>query len=120
MIHPLRELFNAEGKTILIYLGKETITDPIEKTTEVTLMTPIAIKALVVDLIMSQIVWKIPGINTSKAKEIIIEKRDEKLIEHSHKIQVDGEFYVGWRDNAGANIQKRQEGEYVRILVYQE
>ena len=59
-----------------------------------------------------------PGIRTSKAKELIIEKKYKNLIKASSKILIDGEYYYGWKDNVGNKLQIREQGEYIRIYVY--
>ena len=114
----MNEFFRSQSQTILIYSAIISTADPYKENKTVSYLNPIAIKAIVTDLVMSQIVWKLPGIKTSKAKEVLIEKRNNSLIEQSYKIEIDSETYYAWKDNAGENIQKRKEGDYYRILVY--
>ena len=112
----INDIFNENGKCIKIYLAKETVTDPYEKNVELTWLAPVTIKAIVTDFTFAQMVWKMPGIEVDKAKEIIIEKSRKSLLEKSQKIKIDGEFYFGWRVNGA--MQMREEGEYLRIYVY--
>lgn len=111
------KLFNCDNSTtIRIYLAKETIIDPYEKNVEITLLNPIPIKAIVVDLTATQASYKMPGIKVSRVKEVITYKKYRSLIEQSHKIEIDSEDYEGWRENG--RMQIREEHEIIRIYVY--
>jgi len=112
----MKELFKEKSRTIKIYLGTEVETDPYEHTTETTMLNPLPIKAIVTDLIASQSQWKMPGITTEKAKEIIIEKKYESLLLKSQKIQIDNDYYVGWKENG--RLQYRIEENYLRAYIY--
>lgn len=112
----MNELFNEHAKNIRIYMATETETDPYEHSVGLIELHPLPIKAIITDLISSQIQWKIPGITTYKAKEIIITKKYRSLIEKSVKIEIDGEDYIGWKQNG--KMQIRNEGEYSRIYCY--
>lgn len=114
----MQGLFRDQSQTIFIFPAKVSIKDPIKKDKYITYLNPIPIKAIVTDLIMSQIIYKLPGSEAKKAKELLIEERNNSLIEISYKIEIDSETYYAWKDNAGENIQKRKEGDYYRILVY--
>ena len=109
-------LFREHSKKIRIYLAKETQEDPFEQNTSRTYFNPIAIDAIVTDLTPTQINWKIPGIKTSRAKEIIVCKRCKSLLENSAKIEVDNVMYEGWRDNG--RMQIREEGNFLRLYIY--
>lgn len=117
-MYEFEEVFNKEAQTILIYLGREVETDSIYKTKTKTYYNPIPIKAIVTYLIPSQIKWKMWGIETTDAKEIIVESRFEKLIKLSQKIGINGEDYLGWRENG--KLQFRKERDYIRLYVYKE
>ena len=93
----LNEFFGEHAKTIRIYLSSDTIIDPFEKNVVPTELNSLPIKAIVTDLISSQAQWKMPGIKTEKAKEIIIKKKYKNLIEMSYKIKIDDDFYEGWK-----------------------
>jgi hypothetical protein len=114
----LADLLKQQGKTILIYLGKEIKTDPEEESVSVTTFNPLPIKALVRDLTSSQMQWKMYGITTSQGKELICDKNYRNTIEQSHTIVIDGIKFTGWRDNF-ARMQIREEGNYIRVYVYQ-
>jgi len=112
----LNDFFRNVGQTIKVYLATETIEDPYEKNVSLTDLNPLPLKAIVTDLIASQAQWKMPGIEIEKAKQIIIKKNRRNLIEQSHKIEIDNEFYWGWRVNG--RMQIREEGDFLRIYVY--
>ena len=112
----MEELFREKSRTIKIYLGIEVEIDPYEKNVETTILNPFPIKAIVTDLVASQSQWKMPGIITEKAKEIIIEKKYESLLLKSQKIKIDNDYYVGWRQNG--RLQYRIEANYLRAYIY--
>ena len=112
----LNSFFNEHAKTIRVYLSIETETDPFEHTTDQTELSSLPIKAITTDLIASQLKWKMPGINTEKAKQIIIKKKYRSLIEVSYKIKIDDDFYEGWKTNG--RMQVREEGDFLRIYCY--
>ena len=114
----IKDLFREHSKTILVYLAKETIVDPFSKAVEKVYLNPIPIKAIVTDLTTTKVRYAIPGIETSKAKEIIIEKRHEELLLQSQKIDVDSISYIGWRVNG--KMQYREEGNFLRVYIYTE
>ena len=111
---------NPNATCIRVYLGKETIQDPYEKNVKVTLFQPTIIQAIVEDLIFSQISWKLPGIQTDKAKRVYIPKQYRTLIENSQKIEVreNGKLvaFEGWRVNG--RMQIREEGDLLQIYIY--
>ncbi|MBN1467734.1 MAG: hypothetical protein JW924_03330 [Fusobacteriaceae bacterium] len=116
--NPLNEFFNSKARNIYIYVARETIADPEEKNVELNYLPPYTIKALITDLTTTQAMWKLQGIHVQRAKELVIASKDFKIILMSHKIVIDGNTYYGWKDNAGKNIQYRNEGDYYRVLVY--
>ena len=85
----MEDVFRENSRTIYIYPGVETITDPFEKTVETTLLNPIPVKAIVADLTFTKIHWAMPGIETDKALEVIIKKKHEHLLKISYKIKVE-------------------------------
>lgn len=109
-------LFKEHAQTIRIITAVTTETDPFKKTTSKSYFNPLPIKAIVTDLGFAQIQWKLPGITTSKAKEIIIKKKHKNLLEQSYKIEIDNEDYLGWKING--KLQYRTEDEYIRAYVY--
>ncbi|MEQ9716551.1 MAG: hypothetical protein ABGF52_13620 [Candidatus Asgardarchaeum sp.] len=108
--------FREHSKPIRISRGLETIDDPFEKNVTVVYLNPLPIRAIISDLTMAKVNYAMPGISTDKAKEIIIEKKRRHLIERSHRIEIAGEYYEGWRVNGKA--QMREEGNYLRIYIY--
>ena len=110
------KLFKEEAKTIRITLAQEQELDPYEHNVKLIELPSLPIKAIITDLTASQSQWKMAGIVTDKAKEMIIEKRYESLLLKSKKIQVDNDYYVGWRQNG--RLQYRIEGDYLRAYIY--
>ena len=110
------EVFENHSKCIKIYLATETETDPYEHTKELSFLNPVPIKGIVQDLTFAQSQWKMPGITTDKAKEIVVKKIHRSLLEMSYKIEIEGEIYDGWRVNS--RLQYRIEGEYIRCYIY--
>lgn len=110
------KLFKEHAQSIRIYMATETQLDPYEHNIQLTELHSLPIKAIVTDLIMSQIEWKMPGIETNKAKEIIIKKKYRSLLEKSVKIKVDDDLYEGWKING--HMQIREEGDYCRCYIY--
>ena len=116
--NPLEDLFGCNAQKILIYRAVETVTDPFEKTVEKVMLNPLPIPAIVNDLTATQALYKIPGVKVARIKEIYIEKKHRNLIESSHRIEVDGNLYQGWR--SFGKLQIREEGDYLRLYIYSE
>jgi hypothetical protein len=112
----MNDIFRNLAQTIQVYIGSELKADPFEENTTVVLYNPIPIKAIVSDLNFDQIKYKMPSISTSKAKEVLVQKKDEKVVLMSQKIVIDGEEYEGWKENG--RMQKKNEGDYIRIFAY--
>ena len=112
----MRIFFNKHKIRILIYLAKETTTDPYRKIKEFEIITAIPINAVVSDLNFTQIQWKMQGVDSAKAKQIIIHKRDLKTLKNSYKIRIDDEDYEGWR--VKSQLQYRQYEDYVQAYIY--
>lgn len=114
----LKELIQEQGKWIRIYPAREVVVDPYENEVDYEILQPITARAIVADLVFSQAEWKIRGVSVSKAKEIILPKRYKSIIEHSYLIEVEEDFYKAWRING--KMQMREEGNYIRLYIYQE
>jgi len=112
-----KELIKEIGQTLLVYLGVERSADPFEQNVTTTFISPIPIQAIVTDLTPTQVQWKMVGVTTNKAKEVIVPKSKRNLIEQSSKIVIDGDDYLGWRDSAGKMVI-REIGDYIRIYCY--
>jgi len=112
----MEELFREKSQKIRIYLATSTIDDPYEKNVKLKELNPFPIRAIVTDLTASSAQWKMIGIVADKSKEIIIEKKYRSLIEKSYKIEVNGDYYNGWR--VSGRMQIREEGDYCRIYIY--
>jgi hypothetical protein len=112
----LNDFFPEHSQKIRIHLATEVDQDPYEHNVEFEEITSIPIEAIVTDIIASQVNWKMPGIFTEKAKEIITRKKYRNLIEQSYKIEIEKEFYYGWKVNG--RMQIREEGDFLRVYVY--
>jgi len=117
----IKNLFKKNSKWINIYQGIETVDDPFEKNTTVTYINPKSIRALISDLTFAKIKWSMPGVITSRAKIILIEKRYLTLLENSQMIEIKTdnhsvESYEGWRENS--KLQYKIEGDYIRAYIY--
>ena len=108
--------FKEQSSRVLLYFAKETTTDPYRKTKEFSIVSSVPISAIVSDLNATQMQWKMPGISTGKAKQLIINKRDLESIRSSYKLKINNDYYEGWRVNS--QLQYRETGEYVRLYVY--
>ena len=97
-------------------MGTETQTDPYEKTVDITMLNPIPIKAIVTDISPASSQWKMPGIVSEKTKQILIEKKYENLLKFSQKIEINDEFYYGWKTNGRLNYVI--EDLFIRAYVY--
>jgi len=112
----VNKLFSQLSRNIRVTVSREIVLDPYDKTTEIIELTPILIRAMVSDLIFSQIQWKMPGIQASQAKEIIVQKKYRALLELSSRITINNEDYYGWRVND--KMQMREEDQYLRVYIY--
>jgi len=110
------ELFREYAQKILIYLAVPTIEDPFEKNESLVDLPSLPIDAIVTDLTFAKIQWAMPGIATEQAKEIIIEKRHQSLIEQCYKIEIDGIIYEGWK--IAGRLQYKIEQDYLRAYIY--
>jgi hypothetical protein len=112
----MEELFKEMSQKIKIYLAISSQEDPYEKNESLSELPSLPIDAVVNDLSFAKVKWNMDGISTDSAKEIYIEKRNEKLLEQSYKIEIDGILYDSWKING--RMQKKQEGDYIRIYLY--
>jgi hypothetical protein len=112
----LNEFFRDASQMIRVTIATEVEVDPFEHNVELTELPSIPIRAIVQDLIASQAQWKLAGIVTEKAKEIMVKKNNRSLIEQSYKIEINGETYHGWKING--RMQIREEGDFIRLYVY--
>lgn len=113
---PIKHMFRHLSEKIRVYTALETIEDPYEKNITREYLNPRTIKAIVADLSPAKVNWKMPGITTERAKEIIIEKKHENLLKLSGKIVIDGDEYEGWRVNGKLSYKK--EHDYIRAYIY--
>jgi len=112
----MNKLFKEQSKTIKIYMTKEVIVDPFDKTTEVIELSPLPLKAIITDIGFNQISWKMPGIVASEAKEIIIQKKHRDMLEASYKIRIDNTDFEGWKING--KLQLKEEDMFIRAYIY--
>lgn len=113
----LKSIIRQHGKYINVYIGKETVTDQLEESIEITYYSPNRIKGMLEDLSVASAVYKMPGINTTKSKIFVCHKSYRTLFENSHKIEINNEIYYGYKDGAGSNIVIKEEGSYIRVYL---
>lgn len=112
----METIFRQNSSKIKIYLATEIINDPTEKTVNLNYLNPLPIDAIVTDLDSTSAMWKMPGIIISRAKQLIIEEKNKNLLEQSYRIEIDGDFYYGWKKNGKLNYIK--QGNYLRVYCY--
>ena len=111
-------IFRKNSQAILIYLGIESSEDPFEHNVSISYLNPLPIQAIVTDIEFAQVNWKMPGIITNKAKQLLVEKKYRTLLEQSSKIQIvgDTDYYHGWERDG--KMQIREEGDYLKVYIY--
>jgi len=116
-MYELDELIKSNGKIIWLYLSKEISEDPEEESKTITVFNPITIRGLLNDLTSASVQWKMPGTGVVQGKEIVCDKKYRNTIEMAYKLKIDGNEYVGWKDNSG-KTQIREEGSYIRLYIF--
>jgi hypothetical protein len=109
-------LFREHSEKILIYIGREQEEDTVENNVSVSMYNPVPIDAIVSDLSFAKVGWSMPGKHASKAKEILVEKKHQALLELSQKIKIGADLYEGFRESG--RIQSKVEGDYLRLFCY--
>jgi hypothetical protein len=117
-MHELEEIFEQHAEWIRIYPATEIETNPREHTVTHVQLKNRNIEAIVTNLTFTQIQYKMPGISTSKAKEIVFKKKHKTLFEASYRIEIREEYFTGWRQNK--RIQYKVIGDYIQAYVYKE
>lgn len=115
-----KQLIKEIGQTLLVFLAKETENDPIEKTVDLQYNNPIPVKGIIEDLAPNQVIWRIPGLQVTKAKMVVVHKRHLATILLSQKFQLKDEYetYYGFRQGAGKNMQIKTMGNYIQLYIY--
>ena len=112
----MKDLFREQSQIVWIHVAEEAIDDPYEKNVTHTEVMSLPIKAIITDLTATQINYKMIGILTANAKEIIIESKWKELIKQSYTIEVNDIQYIGWRQEG--KLQYRIEQGYLRLYIY--
>ena len=112
----MEELFKSEAQNILIYTSIEIVLDPYDKNVEHIRLNSLPIKAIIIDIAGSSMLYKTNGIIQEDSKELIIEKKHRKLIELSHKITVDSIDYQGYKINGIMSIRNIDQN-YCRLYI---
>jgi hypothetical protein len=113
----IKPIFDKEAELIRCYPAITTVTDTLHGTKTVTYLNPITIKALVSDLTMAKVQWALPGVTTSKVKQIIIEAKNENLFQNAYKIEIDNENYIGWKEK-GKDQSRKVADDYIKAYIY--
>ena len=114
----MEKMFKELAKSIKIFIAKESITDPFEKTISRSDLNPIPIKAIVSTVTPEKLSWKFYGLKVMEAKELIIEKNNLNLIRLSHKIEIDGIEFYSYRENVSNFTIFSLDDKYVRITLW--
>jgi len=112
----MESLFKENSQYIKLYFGTEVVQDHFEKNTETRYLYSVPIKAIVSDLSFGSMQYKMPGILTDRAKELLIEKSKLSLLALSQYIEVDGVKYEGFKVHG--RLQLKEVGNYLRIYIY--
>ena len=114
----MERLFEKFEKKIQVYLATQTVSDPYTKSTTDLIVTQVPIKGIVSELSAGSIGYKMVGIITEKAMQLIVPKRYRSLLEKSYKLQIVGEteFYEGYKLNG--RLQILEIGDYIKIYIY--
>ena len=78
--------------------------DPETNNYSKTYTNPITIKGLVRHITPESALWKVYGVSTDGAIEIICEKKYKDNFKNCAKVIVDDISYIVFRDNAGSNV----------------
>ncbi len=112
------KMFKQLAKSIRVYIAKESIIDPFEKNVSRLNLNPISIKAIVSTVSPEKLNWKFYGMKVQEAKELIIKKNDLNLIRLSHKIEIDGIYFLSYRENVSNFSIFSLDDKYVRITLW--
>ena len=114
----MERLFEKFEKKIQVYLATQTVSDPYTKSTTDLIVTQVPIKGIVSELSAGSIGYKMPGIVTEKAMQLMVLKKYRTLIEKSYKLQIVGEaeFFEGWKLNG--RMQIIEIGDYIKVYIY--
>ena len=117
MEDPLKEIIRKYGTYISVYIAKETITNAHEGTVDLTYYTPNPIKGILEDMSDASAVYKMPGIASTDSKIFVCHSSYKEIIEASHKIEINGKIFYGYKDGNGSKIRIKTEGSYLRIYL---
>jgi len=114
----MERLFEQFEKKIQVYLATQTVNDPYSKETTDTIVTQVPIKGMVSELSAGSIGYKMVGIVTEKAMQLIVPKKYRTLLEKSYKIKIIGDtaWYEGYKLNG--RMQVLEIGDFVKVYIY--
>ena len=112
------DILKNEGKLVkvLLYVARETVDDPYEKTTTKSYLNPITVKGMITPLSLSSLRWKYYGNLPSGSIQLIVEPGNKNLILLSDKIQVGNNYYHCWKDDS-KNFQFIQRNDYIAFIL---
>ena len=113
----MRDLFKKEARPILIKVDKAVKDKYGFGEISSGYSTYISINAIVNSVDYARIIYKLPGVKTDEAKEIIFEKESLNTFLMSKKIIIDGNEYYGWTDNSGKN-RYRPMDNFISAYIY--
>jgi len=114
----MNNLFNEHSQPVLLVFSKKSEDKYGLKGSLNTLYaTQILIKAIVSDIDYARITYKLPGVETSQAKELTIRKQDLESFKSCDKVIINNEEFYGWKDNYG-KTQYKDMGDFVSVYIY--
>jgi hypothetical protein len=114
----LFHIFKNDGtmSNLSVYASVEHETDEFEHTTEIDLLNPITIKAIVNQIGFSALKWKYWGNLPTGSIQIICESRWYDLLIIADKIVYKGNDYYCWKDDSKRFAIMQREDYLVVIL----
>ena len=118
MLTGIGRLFKDKAKQVLFCLEKKSSDKyGLKGDSELDYKTFFAVNALIYDIGFASITWKLPGVQTEEAKEMIIEKDKLSILLNTNYIIIDGIEFYSWKDNSNKTRYKDM-GDYVSVYIY--
>jgi hypothetical protein len=112
------DIARREGRLeqVLVYPGKDTINDPFEKTTDLTLMPALPVEAIVNQVSAEALHWKYYGQIPMKSIQVLAPIEMESLFRYARKIEYNGEQYQTMKDDS-KNFLITKRKEYIAVIL---
>lgn len=111
-------LLKNEGKLskVLVYPGIETENDPVEHTTDISMLNPVPINALIQQISFEALRWKYFGQIPQDSIQILCELKHENLLKLADKIKVNNNYYGVYKDSSKSFMILKRTDYLVVIL----